>query len=366
MDMKRLFGLLLFFNFFFCAKGQSPTYMAVEKAELIPWELFTPSGKRFIVAGEAHHVSVIFPFQLSHLRFLVTRGFRHLVWEVPFSYSYIAQQYITTGNDTLLRYLAWSEEDLVYWQGVYQINQTLPKEDKLHLWGIDHELGDDSRGIYKARDFKMALQLMTEGKGTLPYSLQKEYLLLKNDATVKGLTEIKRRLQPLQYLPEVASFFSERLPYFKALVNRLDYYKVGRNDEMLEAFKEICYLFKLDTTSKFLGRFGWGHTDKSYKKSMSAFLEKDPSSPVRGSTFVIGVQYLNCISAIRMGGERIENNGIVSNRLQKKELFDLNQRDPTPIKIITSTLKAKPKGWEKAADVLFVFSGFPGVTLLKR
>jgi hypothetical protein len=346
--------------------GQTPPYEAIQKAEEIPWGRYTPADKRFIIAGEAHHVSIIFPFQLSHLKYLVTKGFRHLVWEVPFSYGYIAQQYISTGNDSLLRYLAWSREDLAYWQGVHQINQALSKGDRLHLWGIDHELGDNAGGKHRAKDFKSALLLMVKGRGDPPPPLHQEFLSLQRDTSIQALTNLKHRLQEVQHHPEVASFFGEQLPYFKALINRLDFYKVGRNDEMLEAFKEICSLFHLDSTARFLGRFGWGHTDKSYKKSMSWLLENEPSSPVKKTTFVIGVQYLNCSSAARAGGVFIENDGIVKDRSQKKNLVAFNQHDATPIKIFTPPPNEKPKGWAKAADVLFVFSGFGGVTLLEK
>jgi hypothetical protein len=220
--------------------------------------------------------------------------------------------------------------------------------------------------VYRVNYFKRALQLMAEGRGALPPSLHEEFLSLQTDTTDKALTDIKHRLQKVQDHPEITTFFGDRLPYFRALVNRLEYYKVGRNDEMLEAFKEICSLFSLDTTAKFLGRFGWGHTDKSYRKSMSWLLENDPSSLVKNSTFVIGVQYLNCTSAIKRDGLLLENYGIVDNRSQKMNLVSLDQQDPSPIKILTWPPAEKTKGWAKAADVLFVFSGFPGVTPLKK
>jgi hypothetical protein len=247
---------------FFSANSQAPAYTAVRTAEEIPWERYTPGEKRFIIAGEAHHVSSIFPFQLSHLRYLVTKGFRNLVWEMPYSYGLIGQEYISTGNDSLLKYIAWSKEDLVYWKGVYELNQSLPEDDKLCLWGIDHELGDNTGGSYRAKYFKKALELLAEGRNNVPNLLQEELLLLNTSTTVKEITDSKQRLQKMQHNPEVAAFYGERLPHFQILVNRLDHYKTFRNDEMLEAFNEICSKFHLDSSAKFLGRFGWGHIDK--------------------------------------------------------------------------------------------------------
>jgi hypothetical protein len=365
--MNTLFRIMLFLICMesFHANSQMPAYKAVPLPEEIPWEQYTPSDKRFIMAGEAHHVSCIFPFQLSHLKFLVTKGFRYLIWEVPYSYSLIAQHYISTGNDTLLRYLARSREDLAYWKAVYEINRNLLQGNKLHLWGIDHELGDNVGGTGRAKDFKKALILLTESKGELPPSLQQAYLSLKSDTTIAGLTGIKHRLQAMQHDPEVVAFYGECLMDFRALVNRLDHYKVSRNDEMLEAFKEICSMYQLDSSAKFLGRFGWGHTDKSYKKSMAWLMENDPSSPVRNSTYVIGVQYLNCTSAVRVGGLVIDNDGIVTSRSEKEALATLNQQDPSPIKIFSWPAGEKPRGWAKAADVLFVFSGYPQITIMK-
>jgi hypothetical protein len=361
---KQAIIILFFTCLTYLSNGQPPSYIAVSTADQIPWKEYTPSNKRFIVAGEAHHVSIIYPFQLSHLKYLVTKGFRHLIWEVPFSYSIIAQHYISTGNDSLFKLIGGYKEVEAYWKEVYKLNQTLPEDDKLHLWGIDHELGDDMFATHHAKLFKKALTLLADGKGSLPALLQQEYLSLQNAVSIKDLTNIKNRLKQVQHHHEVALFFGNRLPYFQILVNRLDHYKVGRNDEMLDAFKEICSLFHLDNSAKFLGRFGWGHTDKSYKKSISWMLENDTSSPVKASTYVVGVQYINCTVFRHDNNRFIKNNGVLKNRTQKRELAALHQQDPTPIKIFNWPSGEKRKGWAKAADVLFVFSGFPGITPL--
>src|SRR5215203_142736 len=363
--MYRLFTFLLLLSCsaYFNAKSQTPNYVAVHTAEQIPWQHYTPFDKRFIVAGEAHHVSSIFPFQLSHLEFLVTKGFRNLVWEMPYSYSLIGQQYILTGNDSLLQFIAWSQEDSVYWKSVYQLNKTLPEGDKLHLWGIDIELAENvSGGAYRTRLFKKAFFLLREGRGIPPPSLQQEFVVLDTSTSAATAIEVKHRLQKLKDNPEVAIFFGERLPDFIILVNRLDYFKALRNGNMLDAFREICSFYHLDSTAKFLGRFGWGHTDKSYKKSMSFLLENDPYSPVKNSTYVIGVQFLNCTSWSADKKIVLENYGIVDDRSQKQTLATINQQDSSPIKIFTWPLDEKRKGWAKAADVLFVFSGYPAIT----
>lgn len=279
--MKRLFTFILLLTCLFCLNAKSQTYVAVHAMEQIPWQQYMPFDKRFIIAGEAHHVSSNFSFQLSNLQFLVTRGFRNLVWEMPYSYTLIGQQYISTGNDSLLSFISWSKEDSVYWKSVYQLNRSLAEGDKLHLWGIDIELAENvSGGSYRTRLFKKAFSLLREGRGFPPPALQREFIVLDTATTVATALEVKHRLQKLNNSPEVAAFFGNRLADYTILVNRLDYFKPLRNGNMLDAFKEICSLYHLDSTAKFLGRFGWGHTDKSYKKSMSWLLENDPSSPV--------------------------------------------------------------------------------------
>jgi hypothetical protein len=364
--------LLFFISIFSCLSffgvmGQTPAYVATRTTEEIPWEQYSVAGKRFIIAGEAHQVSCNFSFQLSHLQYLVTKGFRNLVWEMPYSYTIIGQQYISTGADSLLRFIAWSEEGLSYWKSLYELNQRLPEGDKLHLWGIDLEIGDNiDGGAFRTKLFKKALEMLREGKGHIPPSLQQEFLCLDTATTVKEVIDIKHRLQKIDHHPEVAAFFGDRLYDFQILVNRLDKYKVLRNDEMLEAFKEICSLFQLDSSAKFLGRFGWGHTSKSFKKSMAWLLENDPSSPVKNSTYVIGVQYLDCTTWKSDKQIVLENYGIVNNHQQKQQLDALNRRDPVAIKIFSWPADEKLKGWAKEADVLFVFSGFPAIKPWKQ
>ena len=359
--MKKLLYILLLLSFTKAVNAQSKNYISINRAEEIPWEQFHPTDKRFIVAGEAHQVASIFPFQLSHLKYLVTKGYRHLVWEVPYSFGYIGHQYITTGNESLLRYISYSIEDLAYWRGVYALNKSLAPGDKIHLWGIDHELGKDLRGQLRVKTFQKAISLMMEGKGELPPSLKHELDSLLKAETVDELNKVKRRIQDRQKV--LNAYFGKDLPHFNILLNRVDFYKVKRNDEMLEAFKEICSLFKIDKSAKFLGRFGWGHTDKSYKQSMSWLLENDPSSPVNGSVYVIGVHYLNCMASVTRAGLPLPNVGIVSADWEKKTLFNIDQKHPSPIKIFQSALHEKKPGWTKNADVLFLFAGFPGVTV---
>ncbi|MDB5252583.1 MAG: hypothetical protein JWP27_1752, partial [Flaviaesturariibacter sp.] len=343
------------------AQGQSPSYVKAATAAEIPWERYTPNSKRFIVAGEAHHVSSIYPFQLSHIRYLAARGFRHLVWEVPFSYSLIAQAYLD-GTDSLLSQLSWSVEDSVYWTGLRALQASLPAGGRLYLWGLDHELGDTPGASSRKANYKQALRLLADGRGPLPSVLRSGYASLDTATTTEAVTAIKKGFQKLLPDPAVAAFFGDRFIDFAILVNRMDHYVVRRNDEMLAAFTEICHLHGIDSTAKFLGRFGWGHTGRSARQSISWLLENDPSSPVRNSTFVVGVYYLNCFSYHPLKTVVAHQDGIGTTAAQKKELAALDRTDPARIRILTWPENEQRKGWAEDADVLFVFSGFPGVT----
>jgi hypothetical protein len=362
--MKQLLFCAFLLAFVFTAShAQQASYAAVSDAAHIPWENYTPAGKRFILAGEAHHVSSIFPFQLSHLTYLVSQGFRHLVWEVPYSYSLQAQSYLDNGDDSALSVISWSVEDRVYWSAIRALNQSLPAGDRLHLWGIDHELDDNAGGMRRASDYKKALRLLVRGRGPVPAPLRDGYASL-DTATMPGtLKAIKNGFRQSLSDPSVAAFFGDRFIDFTILVNRIDHYKVRRNDEMLAAFAEICALYHLDSHAKFLGRFGWGHTDRSLRQSLSWMLENDPSSPVRNSVYVVGVQYIHCYSSVSK--EEIENTGIVGNGAEKKELAAIDRLDPSPIKIFLPPSGGRARGWAQKADVLFVFSGFAASTRLK-
>ena len=363
--MKRCTFLVLGFLLCLSGVGQSGAYIGVKTPSEIPWEELSISGKRFIVTGEAHNVSCNYPFQLSELKYLVSKGFRHLVWEVPFSYGLIAQEYINTGNDSLFQFIGGYKELEDYWKGVYQLNKEMAAGDKLHLWGIDHEIGENSGSLNRARLFIKALHLLVEDKGELPVLLQKEFQHLKFPIQSSALREIKHRLNQMQELPEIKDFLGSGLTNFQILVNRLDYYKVKRNDEMLEAFNEICTLFKLDSSAKFLGRFGWGHIDKSYRHSMSYLLENDLASPVKNSTYVVGVQYIDCAAFSSRASIVLENEGVVNDRAQKRVLRKFQDHDTTPIKIFQWPAGKSATGWKEEVDVLFVFSGYGGIEPVK-
>ena len=359
---KLLLGISIFLSLEFNALAQTANYIAVSSTEEIPWEAFHPTDKRFIIAGEAYQVACVYPFHLSHLKWLVTKGFRHLVWEVPYSFSFIGDRYINTGNDSLLRYITFSRESLAWWRAVYALNQSLAEGDKIRLWGIDHELGNGSPSSLQT--FQKAVSLMMEGKGALPPSLEHEMDSLLSAKTMKELKGVKQRIR--QRLKVLSSYFGKDLAHFTLLINRVDFPNVNRNQEMVKAFREICTTFHLDSRAKFLGRFGWGHTDKSSRQSISWLLENDPSSPVKGSIYVIGVHYLRCTSSISNSGLLLNNVGIVSAESEKKKLVSIDHQTPAPIKIFQTPLDENKKGWTRSADVLFLFSGYPGVTILKR
>lgn len=106
------------------------------------------SDTRIFLAGEIHGIAQNHGLYMSLLQYLHEKAdIRYLIEETPYSTSRIINKYLHTGDESLLTKtfeatrgtFNWTEEKYQTWVKVYEMNKSLPEDEKLSLVGIDIE-----------------------------------------------------------------------------------------------------------------------------------------------------------------------------------------------------------------------------------
>ncbi|RMG67816.1 MAG: hypothetical protein D6722_12590 [Bacteroidetes bacterium] len=100
---------------------------------------------RFFFTAEQHWRTINSPIQFAFLRYLhQTAGVRHLILEGGYSYGYLLNRYLETGDERLLHKVVTNlpvcpEDQMAMFEALYAYNQSLPEADRIQVTGIDLE-----------------------------------------------------------------------------------------------------------------------------------------------------------------------------------------------------------------------------------
>ena len=100
---------------------------------------------RFFFTAEQHWRTINTDIQLAFLRYLHQEaGVRHLILEGGYSYGYLLNRYLETGDLRLLRKVVTNlpvcpEDQMEMFEALYALNQSLPAADRIEVTGIDLE-----------------------------------------------------------------------------------------------------------------------------------------------------------------------------------------------------------------------------------
>lgn len=101
-----------------------------------------------ILTGEQHGIAKSIELHLQFIKYVhETAGIRYLVLEFGYSGAELFNRYLETGDGKLLDSLMsatkgtpyWSKNQVVFWEKLYAYNQSLPKNKKIRVVGIDVE-----------------------------------------------------------------------------------------------------------------------------------------------------------------------------------------------------------------------------------
>ncbi len=103
---------------------------------------------RVFLAGELHGIQENYTLRLNLLMYLnENAGVNYYLAEMGYSSSYFINKYLETGEEKYLYVVAnsiigsydYSQDDVNFWKDLYKYNQSLPKEKRIKVVGLDIE-----------------------------------------------------------------------------------------------------------------------------------------------------------------------------------------------------------------------------------
>jgi hypothetical protein len=367
MRSKRLnffccFIAIIFCSVCFCQEGKL-NFRGFTNFDSIPWNTLLNTEKRLVISAEVHEVSCNYQYKLSLIKALAKHGYNNILLEMPFSYGLVCNEYLKTGDDSLLYFISRTKEAASFWRSLYDFGKS-GQIPGLKFWGIDFEIDGGRRGEFFAEAIRI---LAARRQKQMPEELSSILRELDTTTTNAGMVNIKRKLAKQVNNPVVCSFFEDGYSSFVILVNRQHQYRPGRDENMFANFMEIHRTFLKDKPSqKYFAQFGWGHVRKSNKKCFAMLMAGKPESPVFNSSFFIGTQYINCYSNLPSNERFLNaNSGVINSTRTKKQLERISKQG-SPICIIdASSVSANPV-LASEADLLIVLSNFDAATKLQN
>lgn len=158
--MRQLFPLLFLLPFITACTSQQPlTDYLREHRQVVDTQdesteelaAFFDSSffqNRLFLIGERHGMAETYDFEWEVLQLIKERtNFRYYLAETGYSSSWLLNRYLKTGREHFLRQAiypsfgsyGWNQERYQRWQHIYQLNQTLPEEDRIRVLGVDLE-----------------------------------------------------------------------------------------------------------------------------------------------------------------------------------------------------------------------------------
>lgn len=147
--------------------------------------------KDIYLAGENHGVKGNTELKKRLLNYFKEKtNFKYLLCELPLSFTYFLNQYLKSGDESILKEIyqslkgtdAWNKEEYNFWKYLYKFNDKLPKEEKISIIGIDIE--HQAENAIKYLDHMMSDKDMPQNIKILIEDIKGKDKLLEEDLLV--------------------------------------------------------------------------------------------------------------------------------------------------------------------------------------
>lgn len=322
---KKIF-ILLFLVFHFCNNllGQDDKYPCLSQHLHMGTELDVlthtlidsiPSGD-FYMIGETHNYFANNELLLSLMKSLQPKGVYNIVNELPHATCFLFNEYLATGNDSLLA-LIQPQATYNVLKAIRAMNETQEVGKKIKFYGIDYMDTPDTYNLITA------LKIILRRAGNDNNHLRQELSNYITKGKLNGNDIL--RFDTLVF----KNLTGDSAAYYKAYFQN-DYKDLllmsqnfvgfkGRTDNHIyKGFQTMYHLFFEEDkkqTPKFLAFYGSFHLRKFGNK-----LQSEEDSPVKGKLIRIGLQYYDCYGEFPWNEEKLSTNGI--SFTYKKKYFE--------------------------------------------
>ncbi len=255
------------------------------------WEQLKSDAEQnqFLILGESHGAQDAQLIDFSLLKYLnKTVGTKNYIAELDYAQSTSINEYLKTGNETLLKnvFRTWVKKNAQW--GNYDfynkiikikaLNKTLPKSRQITFTGID-----------KVQDYDLYFKLIDKFIGTKKNPLIDSLRLIVNtnfndSEIVKISVFAKNYFEKIEKNKiEFEQLFGKKLPIFEYLIQNLSYSStkksgVNRPEAMFRNYKQLYSILHLEN-EKLYGMWGYFHSHQVPVQ----FIGEDFASKLAGS-----------------------------------------------------------------------------------
>lgn len=285
--------------------------------------------------GEGHGVAINPKLSVGFLKYFNEKaGVRYYLSEMPYSAAMFLNEYLKTGDETILKKLykplkgtfEWNKQYYEKWKDIYAYNLTLPENRKISVVGIDveHQLENALWGLYSLlpdKEPSASIKSMIEELKAVYKAIGE----VNNDVKLNDILKLSEDLKEsiVQYRNEFEAYLGNSLFDFQIIsenmLNSNEAY-AALNDKDMDGFNEIrdksmyenfISIYSRLPKGKYYGQFGSSHI---YQMEMGntdwlASLLGKPDSPVAKK--VLSILYIydetKFMNKSKSGGYVVDN-----------------------------------------------------------
>lgn len=262
--------------------------------------------------AENHAIAVNSQLELKFIKYFKQKaGIKYLLLEIPYSDGQILNQYLATGDESIIAEMykplkgtfAWNKQSYDNWKKIYELNKSLPEDEKITVIGIDIE----HQYVNAIRYLNSLIPNKTPPKVTEEYIEKIKQIFKKTNSLSHAETsgEFSKKLdQSIKSNRKMyEEYFGEKLFDFELvnenIIAQVKAYKDDnafnqiRDERMYENFKKI---YPHIQKGKFYGQWGLNHAFQREQMNTSWLASRmnGSDSPVKGKVLSIVYLYKNC------------------------------------------------------------------------
>lgn len=303
---------------------------------------------KFIMCGELHGVPSNMTLKYQFLTHTYkNNNVRYLVIEAGPAAAYIANKYLSTGDESLLKFSIYYFSELEFWKALRVFNEERNPTDKIMVLGFDFDWIEVYS--YVIKDILAAKPEYEENTNRIIRNLIDQ---LSNKPTDKNISGLNLKLKELINLKDSA--FQNDISSNLITLDQLAGNEVPLTAQITrdkETYKNITQSIKHFTRGNFFAQYGISHVNKT-RTSLTTLLHKSPESPFYGKVTSISRQYINCESKLGDKTEYVASRGLFSSLGTKFSDFDQMSTDIAYFK--TDGVKNRKERLQSAVDYVII------------